>query len=223
MKLPPLILASASPRRVELLRQLSINFKVIHSNAPEIHHDQLTGREVSQINAYRKARSVAKKFPDALVLAADTVVTLENALFGKPSTLEAAYEMLEKLQGRTHVVVTGICLLHLRSHRQRIFAESTAVTFRHLDAVKIRRYLTRVNPLDKAGAYAIQENGDQIIERVSGSYSNVVGLPMERLSTELRAWGGDSEPWKVLSPLASTSLSSLSPLPSQPTRFPPRL
>src|SRR6266481_7852304 len=219
MKLPPLILASASPRRVELLRQLSINFKVIHSNVPEIHHDQLTAREVSQINAYRKARSVAKKFPDALVLGADTVVSLENALFGKPSTLEAAYEMLEKLEGRTHVVVTGICLLHLRSHRQRIFAESTAVTFRPLDAVTIRRYLTRVNPLDKAGAYAIQENGDQIIERVSGSYSNVVGLPMERLSAELRAWGSALESWKALSPLASTSLSSLSPLPSQPTQF----
>src|SRR6266568_9601618 len=211
MKLPPLILASASPRRVELLRQLSMDFKVIHSDAPEIHHDQLTGREVCQINAYRKARSVAKKFPDALVLGADTLVHVDGALLGKPASLEDAYLMLEQLQGRTHQVVTAICLLHLRSHRQKTFCETTAVTFRPLDAVKIRRYLTRVNPLDKAGAYAIQEEGDQIIERVSGSYSNVVGLPMERLSTELRAWGGDSEPWKVLSPLASTSLSSLSP------------
>src|SRR6266702_869234 len=211
MKLPPVILASSSPRRSELLRKLITEFTVIPSDATELHNEQLTAREVSQINAYRKARAVAKKFPDALVLGADTVVSLENALFGKPSTLEAAYEMLEKLQGRTHVVVTGICLLHLRSHRQRIFAESTAVTFRPLDAVKIRRYLTRVNPLDKAGAYAIQENSDQIIERVSGSYSNVVGLPMERLSAELRSWGAASEPWKTLSPLASTSLSSLSP------------
>src|SRR5437667_11181675 len=222
MKLPLIILASNSPRRAEMLRQAGLDFKVVSSDASEIRHEQLTAREVSQINAYRKARAVSKKFPDALVLAADTVVTLENALFGKPSTLEAAYEMLEKLQGRTHVVVTGICLLHLRSHRQRIFAESTSVTFRPLDAVKIRRYLTQVNPLDKAGGYAIQENGDQIIQGVSGSYSNVVGLPMERLSAELKAWGNMPEPWKALSALASTSLSSLSPRPSPTTQSPPQ-
>ena len=189
MKLPLIILASSSPRRAEMLRQAGIDFKVVPSDASEIHREQLTAREVSQINAYRKARAVAKKFPDALVLGADTVVSLENELFGKPSTLEAAYEMLEKLQGRTHVVVTGICLLHLRTHHQRIFAESTAVTFRTLDAVKIRRYLTQVNPLDKAGAYAIQEEGEQIVEKVSGSYTNIVGLPLERLRSELQAWG----------------------------------
>src|SRR6266700_2090755 len=197
MKLPSIILASNSPRRAEMLRQAGLDFKVVPSDASEIHHDQLTAREVSQINAYRKARTVAKKFPDALVLGADTVVSLENALFGKPSTLEAAYEMLEKLQGRTHVVVTGICLLHLRSHRQRIFAESTAVTFRPLDAVKIRRYLTRVNPLDKAGAYAIQEEGDEIVEKISGSYTNVMGLPLERLQAEFQSWTTDGEPWDL--------------------------
>src|SRR6266700_1154952 len=209
MKLPSIILASDSPRRAEMLRRAGLDFKVVPSDASEIHHEQLTAREVSQINAYRKARTVAKKFPDALVLGADTVVSLENALFGKPSTMEVAYEMLEKLQGRTHVVVTGICLLHLRSHRQRIFAESTAVTFRPLDAVKIRRYLTRVNPLDKAGAYAIQENRDQIIERVSGSYSNVVGLPMERLSAELHAWGEGLEAWKALNVLTATNPAAI--------------
>src|SRR6266567_293795 len=132
MKLPPLILASASPRRVELLRQLSMDFKVIHSDAPEIHHDQLTGREVSQLNAYRKARAVAKKFPDALVLGADTLVYLDNLLFGKPASLDDAQRMLQQLQGRTHQVVTGVCLLHLRGHRDRLFAESTHVTFRQL-------------------------------------------------------------------------------------------
>ena len=144
MKLPSLILASNSSRRADLLRQSGIDFRSVPSEAAELHHDQLTAREVSQINAYRKARLVAKRYPDALVLAADTLVSLKNALFGKPATLEEAYEMLEQLQGRTHVVVTGICLLHLRSHRQRIAAESTAVTFRKLDAVKIRRYLTQV-------------------------------------------------------------------------------
>ncbi len=191
MNLPPLILASASPRRAELLRQLGLEFKVVPSEAPELHPDQLTAREVAQINAYRKARAVAKKVPDALVLAADTLVYLGAHLLGKPKTLEEAYLMLEKLQGRTHQVVSGICLLYLRGHRQRIFSESTEVTFRPLDAVKIRRYLTKVNPLDKAGAYAIQEEGELLIEKISGSYTNVVGLPMERLSAELQIWAGE--------------------------------
>jgi septum formation protein len=186
--LPSLILASASPRRVELLRQLSLDFKVVPGNVAEIQQDQLTAREASQVNAYRKARSVAKRFPDALVLAADTLVCLDSVVFGKPATLEAAYHMLEQLQGQTHQVVTGICLLHLRSHRQVVFAESTAVTFHALDGVSIRRYLNLVNPLDKAGAYAIQEEGDLIVERIVGSYTNVVGLPIERLTAELQAW-----------------------------------
>jgi septum formation protein len=186
--LPPLILASASPRRVELLRQVSLDFQVVPSDVAEIHHEQMTARELSQVNAYRKARAVAKRFPDALVLGADTLVHLEAALFGKPATLADAYLMLEQLQGRTHHVVTGLCLLNLRGHHQSIFAESTAVTFRPLDAVKIRRYLLRVNPLDKAGAYAIQEEGDLLVEKIAGSYTNVVGLPLERLAAELESW-----------------------------------
>jgi septum formation protein len=185
---PPLILASASPRRCELLRQLGIEFRIVPSDVPEIHNDELTAREVSQINAYRKARAVAKKFPDSIVLGADTLVYLDTDLFGKPASLEQAYEMLEQLQGRTHEVVTAICLLNLRNHRQSIFTETTSVTFRPLNAVKIRRYLNQVNPLDKAGAYAIQEQGDLIVEKISGSYTNVVGLPVERLQTELRGW-----------------------------------
>jgi septum formation protein len=187
-KWPSLILASASPRRSELLRQLGIDFRIIASEAPELQSDQLTAREVAQINAYRKARAVAKKFPDQLVLGADTVVALENSLFGKPASLEEAYGMIEQLQGKTHVVVTGLCLLHLRPHRQKIFFETTEVTFRSLDAVGIRRYLTQINPLDKAGAYAIQERGDELVESIAGSYSNVVGLPTEKLRVELDAW-----------------------------------
>jgi septum formation protein len=188
--LPPVILASGSPRRAELLRQLGLDFKVVPSKAAEIHCEQLTALEVSRINAFRKARSVAKKHSDALVLGADTLVFLGSALYGKPADLEAAYRMLQELQGRTHHVVTAICLLHLRERRRRVFAETTAVTFRPLDAVKIRRYLAKVNPLDKAGAYAIQEEGGLIVEKVSGSYSNVVGLPVERLEQELRRWKG---------------------------------
>jgi septum formation protein len=188
MDLPSIVLASASPRRAELLRQMGVEFKVVESEVAEIHHEQLTAFEVSQINAYRKARSVAKKLPDMLVLGADTLVYLDTRFFGKPATLEEAYQMLEELQGRTHQVVTAMCLLHLREHRQRISAERTAVTFRALDATKIRRYLNHVNPLDKAGGYGIQEDGDSIIENISGSYTNVVGLPVERLTAELQAW-----------------------------------
>ena len=176
--LPPLILASASPRREELLRQLSLPFKVVPADVAEIHHEQMTGRELSQVNAYRKARTVAKRFPDALVLGADTLVYLEASLFGKPATLEAAYEMLERLQGRTHQVVTGLCLLHLRQHRQAVFAETTAVTFHPLDAIKIRRYLNRVNPLDKAGGYGIQGRAAVFVRAISGSYSGIMGLPL---------------------------------------------
>ncbi len=186
--LPPLVLASASPRREGLLRQLGLPFDILPSEAAEIHQAELTARELSQVNAYRKARAIAKKHPDALVLGADTLVALDTELFGKPDSLEMAYAMLEKLQGTTHEVVTGICLLHLRNHRQKVFAESTGVTFRKLDGVGIRRYLNRINPLDKAGAYAIQEDGDLIVKKVSGSYTNVVGLPLERLVAELEAW-----------------------------------
>lgn len=188
MNMPPIILASASPRRSELLRRMGVEFRVVTSDAPEIHDGELTAREIAQVNSYRKARAVAKKHPDALVLGADTLVYLDTILMGKPGSLEHAYQMLEKLQGRTHEVVTAVCLLNLRNHRQRIFTEVTNVTFRPLDAVTIRRYLTKVNPLDKAGAYAIQEEGDLIVESIAGSYSNVVGLPMERLQNELRAW-----------------------------------
>jgi len=198
--MPALILASESPRRAELLRQLGYEFKVVPSGTPEIHHGDLTAQEIAQVNAYRKARTVAKKYPDALVIGADTLVFLGTILFGKPKSLEAAYEMLEQLQGKTHTVVTAICLLHLRSHRQRIFADNTSVKFHLLDAVKVRRYLTKVNPLDKAGAYAIQEEGDLIVESISGSYTNVVGLPMERLRAELIPWGIMVEPWNPILP-----------------------
>jgi septum formation protein len=185
---PPLILASISPRRADLLRQLDLEFQVVASDTPEIHHDQLTVHETAQVNAYRKTRAVAKKFPDALVLGADTLVALKTAFYGKPANLEEAYRMLEQLQGRTHQVVTAVCLLNLRSHRQKVFTEDTEVTFLPLDAAGIRRYLARVNPLDKAGAYAIQEETELIIEKISGSFTNVVGLPLERLRDELAQW-----------------------------------
>jgi len=188
VNLPPLILASGSPRRLVLLRGLGVEFNVVPSDAGEVHSEQLTATEASQLNAYRKAREVAKKFPDALVLGADTLVYLGGKLMGKPADMEEAYWMLKQLQGRTHEVVTGVCLIHLRGHRQKIFAESTSVRFRPLDTGQINDYLARIDPLDKAGAYAIQEHGDEIVDDIKGSYSNVVGLPLERLRAELVSW-----------------------------------
>jgi septum formation protein len=188
LNLPRIVLASASPRRAELLRQLSMTFEVVPSDAIEAHNEQLTATELAQLNAYRKARAVSKRYRDELVLGLDTVVSLGTRLFGKPRNLEEAGHILTALQGRTHQVVTGVCLVHLRTHRQTIFSEMTHVTFRPLSAEQIRNYHGRVNPLDKAGAYAIQEIGEEIIEGISGSYSNVVGLPVERLLEKLSAF-----------------------------------
>jgi len=188
VKLPPLILASASPRRAELLKLLQVKFRILPGEAQEVAHEHLSPLEVCQLNAHRKARAVAKKIPDDLVLAADTLVFLDGEIFGKPRNLADARWMLARLQGRTHQVVTGVCLMHLRAHRERIFAVSTDVLFHPLDDRQIRSYLAKINPLDKAGAYAIQESGELIISEVSGSYSNVVGLPVEKLRQELNAW-----------------------------------
>ncbi|HTI99805.1 MAG TPA: Maf family protein [Dongiaceae bacterium] len=188
MSLPPLILASVSPRRRELLQQLEVEFTVVPSNAKELHEEQLTAWELSQLNACRKARPVAKHNPDALVLSADTLVYLGTRLYGKPADHADAIRMLMELQGHTHQVITGICLLHLRTHRQKIFADVTGVTFRSLTRAQIENYLSKINPLDKAGAYAIQEHGELIVEEISGSFSNVVGLPVERLQEELEKW-----------------------------------
>jgi septum formation protein len=188
MKMPPLILASASPRRAELLRQLKLEFKVVPSDATEVLDGQLSPYELCQLNAHRKARAVAKKIPDSLVLGADTLVFLKRKIFGKPGSIDEAKQMLAELQGCTHQVVTGVCLMHLRSHRERIFAISTDVTFMPMTTEQIGEYLSRMNPLDKAGAYAIQEHGDLIVSEISGSYTNVVGLPVEKLKEELKLW-----------------------------------
>jgi len=140
------------------------------------------------VNAYRKARVVSKQHPDELVLGADTLVTLETRLFGKPSDLKDAQRMLRELQGKTHEVITGVCLMHLRSHTVKTFVETTWVTFKRLSAEEIRRYVTKAKTLDKAGAYGIQEFGEMLVDRVDGSFNNVVGLPTESLQRALRDW-----------------------------------
>ena len=188
MNLPPLILASASPRRAELLRQLKLDFQILPSDAKEIFDEQLSPLELCQLNAHLKARAVAKKNPDSLVLGADTLVFLDGEIMGKPADIADARRMLTRLQDRTHQVVTGVSLIHLRAHRESMFAIGTDVTFRQLTAGQINDYIAKVNPLDKAGAYAIQEHGDMIVAEISGSFSNVIGLPVERLKEELETW-----------------------------------
>src|SRR5580704_5139925 len=144
--MPPLILASASPRRTELLQQLELKFEVMPSDATEVFDEHLSPLELCQLNAHHKARAVAKKIPDALVLGADTLVFLDHKIFGKPADLQDAKRMLAELQGRTHQVVTGVCLIHLRSHHEKIFAVSTDVTFRTLTQTQVDDYLKQVNP-----------------------------------------------------------------------------
>jgi len=193
VKLPPLILASASPRRAELLRQLKLDFKIVPSDAPEVFDDHLSPLELCELNAHRKARSVAKKIPDALVLGADTLVFLDREVFGKPASVGEAGEMLAQLQGRMHQVVTGVSLIHLRAHTERIFADSTDVMFHPLTPEQIGEYIRKVNTLDKAGAYAIQEGGESIVSEISGSFSNVMGLPIEKVRKELNSWTSKRE------------------------------
>jgi septum formation protein len=188
MNSPILILASASPRRADLLRQLGVKFQVIPSNVPEVQGGALSAAEVAQINAYRKARAVSKKHPDAVTVGVDTVVMLDNQLFGKPAAMAEAEQMLLALQGRQHEVITGVCLIHLRAHRQRVFFDQTDVTFRRLTPRQIRHYVRQTNPLDKAGGYGIQDRGEVLVEAISGSFTNVIGLPMERFQAEWAAF-----------------------------------
>ena len=186
MKLPPVILASASPRRAELLREVVREFEVIPGHAEEFQPEHFSPVEACLLNAYRKARVIAKKFPDALVIGADTEVVLGRRVFGKPRDLADAYSMLMDLGGREHQVITGVCLVHLRQHRQRLFSATTRVQFKPLRGEEIAEYLGLINPLDKAGAYAIQEHGDKIVAKTDGSFSNVVGLPVEKVREEIR-------------------------------------
>jgi len=172
---------------------MGIRFTVVPSSGVELQAEHLTARELSLINAHRKARDIAKRHPDEVVLGADTLVSVGSKIFGKPADREEAFRMLQVLQGRTHEVTSGVCLIRLREHRETLFAERTEVRFRALDDSGIRRYLERVDPLDKAGAYAIQEHGDWIVEEITGSYTNVIGLPIERLQAELEAWSSSEE------------------------------
>jgi len=185
----PLILASASPRRHELLRQHLSDFAVVTADDVEEAHDQtLTPDALTEHNARLKAAAVAARHPGTLVMGADTLVYLDGLPLGKPATQAEAVAMLRRLAGRTHTVCTGVCLCGPTPDATESFHDLTQVTFRPLDEAAIHNYLGKVAVLDKAGAYAAQEHGDLIIEKMEGSLSNVIGLPMEAVAVRLARW-----------------------------------
>jgi septum formation protein len=188
MAVSRLILASASPRRVDLLHSLGVEFEVIPSKADELHDPSINVARLCALNAEAKAEQVAQQHPNCVVLGADTLVSLEQQLFGKPQHLDEAFETLEALSGKTHQVTTGVCLRLLQENRREVFTVETLVTFKSLTSETIRTYLRLVPVLDKAGAYGIQDRGEMLVENVRGSLSNVIGLPLEAVSDALERW-----------------------------------
>lgn len=186
---PILILASTSPRRFDLMNGAKLRFVVVPPEVEEFHDESVPLAELTRHNASLKAEWVAALHPESWVIGADTLVSIDNEAMGKPADLTEARAMLNRLSGRTHVVGTAVCLIHAASGQKREFLEETRVTFKPLDDAGIRHYLTLINPLDKAGAYAAQEHGEVILAKVEGAWSNVVGLPVERLLEELKEIG----------------------------------
>ena len=195
--LPPVILASASPRRSQLLASMDIEFEVVPSHVEELIDGYDFIPDLCEANARIKAEPIADMHPECLMIAADTMVYLEDTLFGKPTDIDDAHRMLTRLQGRTHQVTTGVSLIYHNEEISKSFSVITNVTFLSLDAGQISEYLAKIDPLDKAGGYAIQEHKQMIAKRVSGSVSNVVGLPVERLKEELNNLFGEKveEEW----------------------------
>jgi septum formation protein len=177
----PLILASASPRRSELLRQARITFTVVPSSASE----ELQLGEAPDVYTLRvaqeKAQAVAKRHSGSWILAADTIVEIDGEILGKPCDEEDARRMLQQLSGRTHQVKTAFVLLDAYGHTFASQLVTSSVTFRPLSETEIQTYLATGEPFDKAGAYAIQGQGAIFVTQVEGSYTNVVGLPLDEV------------------------------------------
>jgi septum formation protein len=181
-------LASASPRRRELLALIFKDYRVIPSDFDERNvPGDLPPAEHVVYSASVKAREIAGKYPEALVIGADTVVVADDAILGKPADAEDAARMLQMLSGRVHQVYTGISVA--RDGVERSAFECTNVRFRSLSDEMISRYIATGEPMDKAGAYAIQGRGCVLIESIDGCYFNVVGLPIHRLSVVLQDFG----------------------------------
>ncbi|MBR4904656.1 MAG: septum formation protein Maf [Selenomonadaceae bacterium] len=181
-----IILASSSPRRHELLKKLCPIFKIQSSDAPEV--QQADSPKILAVeNAKIKAQSVAAKNPDAIVIGADTIVVLNGEIFGKPDGVKGAEEMLARLSGKKHEVITGLAICA----GGKIFTdyEVTEVYFGEMTAEEIKKYVTTGEPLDKSGSYALQGGATKFIEKIHGDWSNVVGLPVYRLRKLAQAAG----------------------------------
>lgn len=181
-----LILASASPRRRELLLEIAPTFSVVPSAFEE--RGELGAEDTALAFARGKAEEVLSRYPDSLVLGADTVVSLDNKVFGKPRTREEAYAMLRALSGKTHSVYTGVCLVKAGARRESVV--ETKVTFFELSDEFINGYIDGGSSFDKAGGYGIQDGG--LVRQIDGSYTNVVGLPLETVQIFLGQLGGRS-------------------------------
>jgi septum formation protein len=166
-----------------------IEFETVAPGVVEKLDVDLTLRELTMWNAIRKGVSVVRAHPDKIVLAADTLVALENKIIGKPADLNEAAQILQRLSGRTHEVCSTVFICHFAAGRTATFYEFSRVRFRRLSIATIEHYLAEVDPLDKAGAYAAQGCGAAIIAKIDGSYTNVVGLPMEKTVTALAQFG----------------------------------
>lgn len=184
----PIILASGSPRRQELLTLAGIPFDVQVSHAEEDIEliEQDFGRYVEQL-AVKKASVVAENHSEALVIAADTIVVYEGAIYPKPSSAEQAVAFLKEFSGNTHSVFTGVCLLE--GGKSKLFSVETKVTFRSIDEALVHAYVLSGDPMDKAGGYGIQTAGALLVEKIDGDYLNVVGLPLSKLVELLRKEG----------------------------------
>ena len=184
-----LILASASPRRKTLLDDMGLAFAVQVANVEEDDRPHLKPDNLVLNNAILKAESVAKEAPDALVLGSDTTVAFEGRIFSKPQDLNEAMQMLETLSDQWHEVYSAISLRWTNGDFKESFYEVSQVKFRALTPSIIRKYHSRVNPLDKAGAYGIQEASDLIIDSIKGSFNNIMGLPTELIANQLKKHG----------------------------------
>ena len=181
----PFILASASPRRQEYLASLGISFQTI----PAIIDETPLPGELSTAFALRmakeKAATIASDNEDACIIGADTVVTLDQQIFGKPATAEEARVFLQKLQGKAHTVITGVAVKHAKNAIDESFSVATEVVFEQYSNAVLDAYIATGDPMDKAGGYGIQSYGGFLVKAIEGSYSNVVGLPMSHLITAL--------------------------------------
>jgi septum formation protein len=184
-----LVLASASPRRKQLLAELGLSFDVVVAQVTEHEDPDTDPKHMVTHNAALKADWVAERHPDAWILGADTTVFIDNTVLNKPADLAGARAMLKRLSGRTHVVFTGVAVRHVGRGVRIDEGVTSEVTFKAFDDAVIDAYFRVVNPLDKAGAYGIQEGRELIIEGWRGSFSNIMGLPMEATKQILSGCG----------------------------------